>query len=60
MNTFIQKICIKLIKRDSKYIYNVPKMFHLKWMLFIWTFYSSNNPEKGIMLSTKIQHNCLQ
>ncbi len=35
INTFIHQQCIKLIKSDSKDIYNV-----------FWTFYSSVNPEK--------------
>ncbi len=30
MNTFIQQECIKLIKSDSKYMYNVTKYFYLK------------------------------
>ncbi len=30
INTFIQQECIKLIKRDSKDIYNATKEFHFK------------------------------
>ncbi len=42
----VNKECIKLIKSDSKDIYNVTEDFFLKQMLFFWTFYSSKNPEK--------------
>ncbi len=30
INTFIQQECIKLIKRDSKDMYNATKEFHFK------------------------------
>ncbi len=30
MYTFIQQECFKLIKSDSKYIYNVAKYFYVK------------------------------
>ncbi len=43
---FIQQGCIKLTKNDSKVIYNVTKDFYFKLMLFFWTFYSAENPEK--------------
>ncbi len=47
MNTFIQKWCIKWIKSDSKDIYN------LKWLLFFWNFYSSNNKNYSMLLNMK-------
>ncbi len=46
---FILHRCIKLIKGDSKDIYNVTKDFHFKYMLFFWTFCSSVNPEKKFL-----------
>ncbi len=45
MNTFIQQGCIKLIKSDSKDIYNVTKTLFFKLMP-LFTFYSTKNPEK--------------
>ncbi len=46
MNTFIQHWCIKLIKSDSKDIYNATKDFDWKLILLFWTFYSPKNPDK--------------
>ncbi len=39
MNTFVDQWCIKLIKSDSKDVYNVTEDFY-------WTFDSSKNPKK--------------
>jgi len=50
ISTFLQR-CIKLIKSDSKDIYNVTKDV---LSLFIWTSYSSKNPEKSVSVSTEI------
>ncbi len=36
----------KLVKSDSKNVYNVTKDFYFKYMLLFSTFYSSKNPEK--------------
>ncbi len=44
---FNQQGHIKLIKSDSKDIYNVTKYFYFKSVIFFWTFYSSKNPEKN-------------
>lgn len=53
-NTFIQPVCIVLIKSDSKDIYNVTKSQRnisnkcsfVVVKMFFWTFYSSVNPKK--------------
>ncbi len=51
-NIFIQQGCIKLIKSDSKDIYNVSKDFYFKWMLFYLTFGGSWK-KKSMMVSKK-------
>jgi len=48
---FFWQRCIKLIKSDSKDIYNVTKHFYFKWMMFSFI----KNPEKKcITVFTKI------
>ncbi len=39
INTFIQQEYIKLIKSDTKDIYNFTKGFYFIEMLFFWNFY---------------------
>ncbi len=47
MHTFIQQECFKLIKSDSKYIYNVAKYFYVN-KCCSFQLYLSENPEKGV------------
>ncbi len=50
MNTCIKQRCIKLIKSDSKYIYNVIKYLYIKKKLFNAYLYSPKIPEKNALL----------
>ncbi len=52
MNTVIQQGCIKLIKSDSKHIYNVTKDLYFKQMLFF--FYFLFLSQKKVTVSIKI------
>ncbi len=56
INTFIKQGCIKLIKSDSKNIYDVAKDFHKKKKNY------KKNPEKMHQSLHKniSQHNCFQ
>ncbi len=55
MTTFIQQRSIKLIKSDSKDIYNVTKDFYLKIMLFFRIFYSLKNHESASWFQQKYE-----
>ncbi len=46
-NDFLQQRFFKLLKSESKNMYNVTE--DLK-MLFFWTFYSSKNPENNFTI----------
>ncbi len=46
INTFIEQEHGLIDQNKRKHIYNVTKHLNSKQMLFLWTFYSSKNPEK--------------
>ncbi len=55
MNTFIHQECIKLIKSDSKDIYNVKEDIYFKQKLFFWTLFIKESLKiKCTTVSTKI------
>ncbi len=45
INMLIQQDCIKLIKSDSKYIYNIIRFLFKVNSVIFWSFYSSKNSE---------------
>ncbi len=59
MNTSIPQGCSKLIKRDSKNIYDVTKKWYVKWMHIVEDFNRKKVIKKNILIITCSCHVCI-